>query len=161
MSEPTNLTVTTRRVTPAEADKAIADIADFIHLETHHAKSGRCDGDNDGCPGGPDGTDLERAEQAWAAVKEDCRLREDHDLPDPGAVELPPQQRPHPVEGNAPARAPPQRPQAPQLDGGTGPDAHHGCPDPSITSADCTECHMTIDAEVAGGGRRSIFATED
>lgn len=34
------------------------------------------------------------------------------------------------------------------VDSGQGPVIHHGCPDPSIPTAKCTECRMVLDAEV-------------
>lgn len=45
-------------------------------------------------------------------------------------------------------------------DGGTGPHAHHGCPDYSIPTADCTECAIVLDAEVEGRGRRATMFAE-
>lgn len=45
-------------------------------------------------------------------------------------------------------------------DGGRGPLAHHGCPDYSIPTADCTECAIVLDAEVEGRGRRPTMFAE-
>ena len=45
-------------------------------------------------------------------------------------------------------------------DGGIGPLAHHGCPDDTIPTADCTECAIVLDAEVEGRGRRPTMFAE-
>jgi len=39
------------------------------------------------------------------------------------------------------------------LDGGVGPDAHHGCPDTNVPTAQCPECHLVLDAEVTENPR--------
>ena len=33
------------------------------------------------------------------------------------------------------------------LDGGVGEDVHHGCPDPAIPTAECTECRLVLHVE--------------
>lgn len=47
---------------------------------------------------------------------------------------------------------------ADRIDGGTGVDAHHGCPDVSIPTAECLECRLVLEAEVFDGRERSVFA---